>query len=137
MRNKMKITTIAAITVLALASPALAQQQHYPMPPGIRALANQHIGLTGYNPYGPTCEPEKPGEHISFDETIHGQWSFFICRNGTFDDCSLSQRVYVGELAATYAAASQPRGYYATNIKPLRLLEGMMQATGTSGEPVE
>jgi hypothetical protein len=130
----MKITTMAAITALAPASPVMAQQEH-PMPPGIQELANEHIGLQGYNPFGPSCSPGM--EDISRDEAVHRQWSFFVCRDGTID-CQLSQHVYICELKATYAVASQPKGFYATNIKPLRLLLGMMQALGTAGkDPAE
>jgi hypothetical protein len=103
------------------------------MPPGIQALANQPIGLAGYNPYGPRCSPQM--KDISHDEAAHEQWSFFVCRNGTID-CQLSQHVYIGELAATYPAASQPHGFYATNIASLRLLLGMMQAPGTAGKAI-
>ena len=57
----------------------------------------------------------------------------FCFRDGTYDDCQLSQHTYIGELKATYAASdlTKQSGYYATNIKPLRLLQGMMQAPGT------
>jgi len=131
----LKIITIAAIVALALAAPALAQQQDHSMPPRIQALANEHPYLRGYNPYGPSCSPGM--EDISHDEALHGEWSFFVCRNGT-TDCHLSRHTNIGELKATYAAASQPKGFYATNIKPLRILQKMMQAPGTSGkDPAE
>ena len=64
---------------------------------------------------------------ITHDETPHSQWSF-VCRRGSYVDCGLSQHVYTGELKATYAAATQPQGFQAINIKPLRLLKGVMQA---------
>jgi hypothetical protein len=38
---------------------------------------------------------------------------------------------------AISTAASQPHGYYAINVKPLRRLQGMMQATGAAGNAAE
>jgi hypothetical protein len=34
--------------------------------------------------------------NISRDEALHGQWSFFVCRNGTAD-YQLSQHSYIGD----------------------------------------
>jgi hypothetical protein len=68
-------------------------------------------------------------EDISHDEALHGRWSFFVCRK-RHNGLPSSQHSYIGELKATYAAASQQRGYYATGPKPVRILQKMMQAPG-------
>ena len=66
-------------------------------------------------------------DSITLEEVKHGQWSFFLCRQGTFDDCHPSPESYVGELAATYAAAGMLRAsggkYYATGPEPVRLMQ--------------
>jgi hypothetical protein len=126
---KIKTAVLVAACVALAGGSARAQypmEFNYPYP-GIQALANQHPYLRGYNPYSPSCAPEQPGEHISHDEAIHGQWSFFVCREGTYD-CHLSQHTYIGETKAVYAAAALTKqGYFGINIKPLRLLQHLMQ----------
>jgi hypothetical protein len=104
--------------------------------PGIQELANQRNHLQGYNPFAPSCSPEM--DSSTHEEAIHGQWSFFLCREETFDDCHPSPKVYAGEQAAVYAATGALRAsggqYYATGPEPVRLMKRLEIPGFTAGQ---